>query len=87
MIFNLLINLFVLIIGAIFNRLPQVTTLPTIGGYDIDAALVTGMGDLHTFMVAFWPLQDMFYGFLAIMAYFGIKMLARVFLGHRAPGH
>lgn len=87
MIFNLIINLFVLILGSIFHRLPEVTTLPTINGYDIDGALVTGMGDLRTFMTAFWPLQDMFYGFLAIMAYYGIKMLARLFLGHRAPGH
>lgn len=86
MIFNFLINLVVLFIGAIFSRLPTVYTLPTIGGYNIDGALVTGMGAFHTFITAFWPIQDMFYGFLALLTYYAIKMLVKAFLGHRAPG-
>lgn len=86
MITNLLINLVVLILGAIFSWLPQVTKLPTINGYDIDTALVTGVGQLHTFMITFWPLQYMFYGFLFIMGYYALKMAVTFFLGHRAPG-
>lgn len=86
MIFNFFLNFIILTFGAIFTVLPSATKLPTIGGYDIDGALVTGMGAFHTFVAAFWPIQDMFYGALAIFAYFGIKMLARLLLGHRAPG-
>lgn len=88
MIFNLLINLILLILGAVLDvfHLARVTTLPTIGGFDIDTNLVTGMGELKTFMGAFWPLQDMFYGFLALMAYFALKMFLGFVLGHRAPG-
>lgn len=85
MIINLLINLVVLILGSVFSMLPQVTTLPTIGGYDIDSALVTGVAQLHVFYTSFWPIQDMFLGFVALMAYYGIKMLAKLLLGHRAP--
>lgn len=88
MIFNFLINLVLLIIGAILDvfHLSRVTTLPTIGGFDIDGSLVTGMAELKTFMVAFWPIQDMFYGFLALVAYFAVKMFLGFILGHRAPG-
>lgn len=85
MIINLLVNTFVEVVGAIFQFFPAIDTLPTIGGYDIDTALVGGMGVLRTFMVSFWPLQDMFLGFLALLAYFGIKVLGRFLLGHRFP--
>lgn len=86
MITNLLINLVVLILGAIFSWLPQVTTLPTINGYDIDGALVTGVGQLNVFMTTFWPIKYMFYGFLFLMGYYAIKIVVVFFLGHRAPG-
>lgn len=86
MIINLLINLVVLLIGAIFSWLPQVTTLPTIGGYDIDTALVTGIGYFHKFAETFWPLQYMFNAFLFLMAYYLLKIGITFFLGHRAPG-
>jgi hypothetical protein len=83
---NLFINLVVLILGAVFSWLPEVKTLPTIGGFDIDGALVTGMGQVHTFFSTFWVLQYMFYGFLALMGYYALKMAVTFFLGHRAPG-
>lgn len=86
MIINLLINLVILILGAIFSWLPVVTTLPQIGGYDIDGSLVTGIGYLHTFTTSFWPLQYMFNAFLFLMGYYSIKMAVTFFLGHRAPG-
>lgn len=85
MIVNLILNLIVLIFGSIFSWLPAVTTIPNIAGYDIDGALVTGMGQLQSFMVTFWPIQYMFYGSLFIMGYFIIKMGVTFILGHRAP--
>jgi len=85
MILNLIFSCIILIIGAIFSWLPVVTTLPTIGGFDIDSAFVTGMSQLHTVMVTFWFLQDMFFGFLFIMLYFSVKLGLRFFLGHRVP--
>ncbi len=86
MIFNLLINFVVMAVGAIFNQLPAVTTLPTIGGFDIDSALYTGMGAFNTFTSSFWLFKDIFVGFLVIGGYYGIMLLARMLLGHRAPG-
>ncbi len=86
MVINLLINVITLLLGSIFSHFPSVTTLPPIFGYDIDTAMVSGMGGFNTFITTFWPVKYMFEGFLAILAYFGIKMVARLLLGHRAPG-
>jgi hypothetical protein len=86
MIVDLLLNVLLLVIGAIFSILPIVYTLPTIAGYDIDAALVSGIGQFNVFTTAFWPLSVMFQGFLVIMLYYALKMGLRFFLGHRAPG-
>lgn len=86
MIIAFLFNLIVLLIGAVFSLLPQVTALPTIGGYDIDGALVTGMGEVNAFFTAFWFLKYMFIGFLVLMSYYSLKMIIRFIIGHRAPG-
>lgn len=86
MIVAFLFNLIVLVVGAIFSLLPQVTTLPTVNGFDIDAALVIGVGQLKTFATAFWPLMYMFYGALFIMAYYALKQGVKFLIGHRAPG-
>ncbi len=85
MIIILLINLVVLILGSIFSLFDQVTTLPTLFGFDIDAALVTGVGSLHSLFTTFWVLGDIFNGFLALMSYYGLKMIIRFFFGHRSP--
>jgi len=87
MIIDLFIGLVVAILTSIFSWLPAITTLPTINGFDIDTALVNGIGQFNTFINAFWPIKDMFYGFLALLAYFSIKVIAKAFLGSRAPGH
>lgn len=87
MIISLLLNILVLIIGVIFSWLPNVDTLPSILGYDIDGALVTGMGYARTFFVTFWPLTILFEGFGILMIYYVIKMTLRFFIGHRAPPH
>ena len=85
MIISFLLNTIVLVLGAIFSLFAVVTTLPTVAGFNIDAALVTGMAELNTFFVAFWPIWIMFQGFLAILLYFSLKLILRFFLGHRAP--
>jgi len=87
MILDFILNFVLLIVGAIFSFLPIVSTLPTIGGFDIDSQMVLGMGYLNSFFTAFWPVAVMFQGFLVIMLYYALKMLLRFFLGHRAPGH
>ncbi len=86
MISNLLINFVLMILGAVFSWLPIVTRLPTIVGFDIDSALVTGVGQLNVFLTTFWPIKYMFLGFLFILGYYAVKMIVVFFLGHRAPG-
>jgi hypothetical protein len=86
MIITAVINLFVFLLGIILSWLPTITTIPPIVGYDIDGALVSGVGDFHAFVSYFWPLYDLWLGFLILMAYYMTKMVLRFFLGHRAPG-
>ena len=86
MITNLIINLIFLVIGSVFSFLQPITTLPTINGFDIDAAMVQGMGYFHTFAAAFWPLEYMFQGFLVLMLYYSVKMTLRIFLANRTQG-
>ena len=85
MLIGLLLNVVVLIIGAVFSWLPIVDTLPTIVDYDIDAALVTGAGQLHTVLAAFWPLAILMQGFFALCVYYVIKVSLKFFLGGRSP--
>ncbi len=88
MIIGLILNVFIATLAIVFNvvGLPTITTLPTINGYDIDAALVGGMSAFWTYANAVWPVRDMFLGFMALAFYFAVKMLLQFFLGHRAPG-
>ena len=86
MIINLFLNIVVLFFGALFSWLPIVDRLPLIFSFDIDTAMVTGIGQLNVFMQTFWPLKYMFLGFLTIMTYYLLKIGVRFFLGHRAPG-
>lgn len=86
MIITLILNAIVILLLAIFSGLDDITVLPTILGFNIDSALVSGMGYINTFMVAFWPLRLMFDGFLILMGYYAIKMVLTFILGHRAPG-
>jgi hypothetical protein len=87
MITDLFLNFVLLIFGAIFSILPIVDKLPTIAGYDIDGAMVLGMGYLNSFFNAFWAESIMFQGFLVIVVYYILKMGLTFFLGHRMPGH
>ncbi len=87
MIIVLLANIFVLIVSFIFSWLPQIDVLPTIFGYDIDSALVAGIGQLNTFLNSLWPLKIMFQGALILLSYFALKnMIIKLFFGSRTPG-
>jgi len=87
MIITLLLNILVLVVAVIFSWLPDVTTLPALLNYDIDGALVTGVGYAKTFFITFWPLGILFQGFTILMLYYVIKIILRFFIGHRAPSH
>lgn len=86
MIFSILFAIFVAVINTVFSWLPVVTSLPTIGGFNLDAALVTGMGQFWTYANAFWYVSDVFVGFTILLTYYGIKLVLKLILGHRAPG-
>ena len=87
MIVTLLVNLIVGALGLLLAIFPDVTTLPTVFGYDIDGALVDGMGKFNTLSSNVWALQYVFYGFLAIISYYALKKVWNVFLGARSPTH
>jgi len=74
------------LLTAAFSWLPKITTLPAIGGYDIDAALVSGMSMFYTVAHSLWYLWDIWVAFLVLMSYYTAKMVLKMFLGHRAPG-
>lgn len=86
MITQILLQVFISVLTVIFYVLPTVTTLPTIGGFDIDSALVSGMGGFDTFINIVWPIAIVWDGFIILMGYYSIKMLFKFVLGHRAPG-
>lgn len=86
MIINLIINTLLLVIGAALSWVDDVNKLPTIGGFDIDTAMMTGVAQIHSIWTTFWPIQQMFYGFLALTIYYAAKIVLRTFFGHRAPG-
>lgn len=85
MIVNLILNAVLLILGIAFSWLPDVDTLPEIAGYDIDTALVNGVGQFRSFIEVFWPLQTLFYGLIFLLGYYIIKnVVLRFFIGQRA---
>lgn len=85
MIILFVLDLVKLVIGFVTSLIPQATKLPAIGGYDIDGALVAGIGQLHQFSAAFWPLTYLFQAFLVLMGYYIIKLTIRLLLGSRTP--
>lgn len=87
MIFYYLLLFATSLFTAVFSFLPKITTIPPIAGVDIDGQLSAGMAAFHAFAHAVWPIEDVWYGFLALLGYyFLIKMPLKVFLGNRAPG-
>jgi hypothetical protein len=86
MLIQSLLMFFMSALSVIFSWLPAVTTLPTIGGYDIDTALVQGVGQAYTFANDIWPIYDVFLGAAFVWGYYALKLVARLIMGHRAPG-
>lgn len=86
MIIQLIITSLVSIVNLITSFLPNITTLPSIGGYDIDTALVSGVGMFYTYTEAVWPIAVVFQGFLFLLTYYSVKMIFKFLFGHRAPG-
>ncbi len=87
MIIQILIAIVVLFITTIFSFFNIVTTLPTINGFDLDSALVTGVSQAYNFAHDVWPVTIVFQGWMFLLGYYGIKMLLKLFLGSRAPGN
>lgn len=85
MIIELILNALILTLNVIFGFLPIITTLPSINGFDIDSALVTGIGSMRSFFETFWILSVVFDGFLFLLGYYITKMFLRLLLGSRTP--
>lgn len=85
MIIQDILSILIAMINAIFSFLPAVTALPSIGGYDIDGALVSGVSQAYTFADSVWPIKDVLIGAAFMWGYYGVKLALRLFLGSRAP--
>ena len=73
------------IVAVLCSFLPSVTVLPTIAGYDIDTALVTGVGQAYQFASVVWPIWDVLLGALFLWGFHSLMLLVKLLLGHRAP--
>lgn len=72
-------------INALVGWLPLVDKLPTVLGFNLDGALVMAVGMMRTLFTTFWVLGIVFEGFIALMGYYSIKMIAKLLLGSRTP--
>lgn len=86
MIFISILQFVVAILAALLSWLPNVSSLPTVLGVDVDANMINAMSYFYSATDSFWPVRDLFIGVLFYTTYLGIKLLARLMLGHRAPG-
>lgn len=59
--------------------LPDVFTLGSIAGFDVDALFVTGIGFFKTIYVDLWWFQTLFHGFVFLMSYYVTMMTLRLF--------
>jgi len=88
MIINLLLNLVILVFGFLFSILPVVTLadIPYAGQF-ISDLLIIMIHVWNAFLETFPYAQDAWYLFLLVVLPFEILMLvAKFFLGSRAPG-
>lgn len=85
MLLQFFLNWIITLLEILFSWLPNVTTLPTIGGYDLDGALVTGVASFKEFILVVWPIGVVFDAFMILMLYYLTKMMLKFFLGSRAP--
>lgn len=87
MIFSKIFTVVIAGINWVIAQLPSATTLPTIGGFDTDSALVNAIGLFNTLKASVWVFTDLWYAFLALVTYWGVKILLKVLLGQRTPIH
>jgi hypothetical protein len=85
MITQVIIDFFTESLTSIFQYMPSATTLPSVGGFDVDTALSGGMSMAYTYMHAIWPLWVVFQGFLFILGYHLTKLFGRLIFGSRWP--
>lgn len=85
MLINSILTVIANILTAVLSFLPAVTVLPTIAGYDIDTALVTGVGQTYRFASTVWPIWDVLLGALFLWTFHGIMIFVKLIIGHRAP--
>lgn len=86
MIWYYFLLFFTTLITAAFSWIPTVTTLPSIGGIDIDAYFVQGMGFFYSYIDAYWPLKDLWTAVLFFLGYLMFKnIVLRFFFGSRSP--
>lgn len=85
MITDGILYVIVQLLNIIFGIFPTVSTLPNIGNFDIDSALVTGISEARTFFVTFWPFAVVFEGFLFLLGYYSLKLILKLLLGSRTP--
>jgi TRAP-type mannitol/chloroaromatic compound transport system permease small subunit len=85
MLISKLLELILNIFMALFFFLPSVSKLPSIAGYDIDTALVTGVGQAYNFAGVVWPIWDVLLGALFLWTFHGLMLFVKLLLGHRAP--
>lgn len=85
MIFYYIILFISNLLNAVFSFLPTVSALPTILGYNTDAALVQAVGSFNSLIQSIWPLRDLFVAAMFWMGYLALKMMLRFLLGSRAP--
>jgi len=72
-------------VSALLSFLDIVTTLPMINGYDIDSALVSGVGQAYNFAAVVWPVRDVLLGAAVLWAFHGLMLFLKAILGSRAP--
>ncbi len=85
MLISSLLGVLANIIAAMVSFLPLVGTLPTINGYDIDSALVTGVGQAYNFANTVWPIRDVLLGAIVLWTFHGLMLFVKLLLGSRAP--
>lgn len=85
MIITLLLGFVVAVVGLTLSIFPTITKIPNVLGYDIDTALVSGIGSLNSFLDTFWPIKIMITGFLYLLGYYSLKIALKFIFGHRSP--
>jgi hypothetical protein len=69
MIWVYILKLISSLLALVFSFLPKVVTLPMIGGFDVDSAMVTTFGYFHYITSIFPPFATLFYAMVFFYTY------------------